>query len=159
MEKKRVLIFPAGAENALEIYDALKFNVNVEVFGASGKKDCAEFEFDENHYIEAELYINKDNFIENLNDLIRKNSIDVIIPTHDDISLYLAKHVKEINCNILTSAYETAEVCRKKKKTFEIFKEDTFCPKVYVDKSKVSETDLPLYAKPNESQGNSSVFE
>ena len=40
--KWNVLIFPAGAENALEIYEALRYNLNVEVFGASGKKDFAE---------------------------------------------------------------------------------------------------------------------
>ena len=33
MDKKRVLIFPCGAVNALEIKDALKYNLHFDDFG------------------------------------------------------------------------------------------------------------------------------
>ena len=56
MDKIRVLIFPAGAENALEIYDAIRYNVNIEAFGVSGKADHAQFVYDEEHYFESEDY-------------------------------------------------------------------------------------------------------
>ena len=86
MEKKRILIFPAGAENALEIYDSLRYNVNVEVFGASGKKDYAEFAYDNDHYIEGDFYFNKPGFVDRFNEILTGYGIDVVIPTHDDIT-------------------------------------------------------------------------
>jgi hypothetical protein len=41
IKKCRVIIFPAGSEIGLEIFNSLKYSHHVEVFGASGKSDHA----------------------------------------------------------------------------------------------------------------------
>ena len=89
--KWNVLIFPAGAENALEIYEALRYNLNVEVFGASGKKDFAEYKYPDDRYIEGDFWIYSKDFKANFQTLLEKYKIDIVIPTHDDAALYFAE--------------------------------------------------------------------
>ncbi len=157
MKKKRVLIFPAGAENALEIYDALRYNVNVEVFGASGKKDFAEYQYDAEHYIEEQLYFNTPGFIDVFNGILKRYVIDVVIPTHDDITLFLAEHREEFVAKILVSELDTARVCRSKKKTYELFEKDDFCPRVYEKAQEVGKSSYPILYKPDVAAGGVGV--
>lgn len=151
--RKRILIFPAGAENALEIFDALRYRVDVELFGASGKKDFAEYQYDENHYIEDDFYINHVGFIERFNALLVKYRIDVVIPTHDDIVLYLAKHIREIKAKVLVSEAHTAEVCRHKRLMLELLEDTDCCPRWFREREEVKEEDFPLFLKPDVSAG------
>ena len=46
-KKINILVFPAGSEIAIEIYHSLKYNLHVEIFGASGKADHSKFIYDE----------------------------------------------------------------------------------------------------------------
>ena len=149
MEKKRVLIFPAGAENALEIYDALRYNVNIEVYGASGKKDYAEYLYDEAHYIEGDFYYKSKDFPERFNKLLNEYKIDIVIPTHDDIALYLAENRGTFKTKILGSDAETARVCRSKRKTYEVFRDMKFCPNIYDCFDSIQENEYPIFIKPD----------
>lgn len=151
--KKRVLIFPAGAENALEIYDALRYNVNVEVYGASGKKDFAEYIYPEGKYIEGEFYIYTPDFKSRFKKLLDEYKIDIIIPTHDEIALYFAGNRKDFEQQILVSDFETAKVCREKKLMYDLLKTESFCPIVYNEKSVINEQDFPVFIKPNKGAG------
>lgn len=151
--RKRILIFPAGAENALEIYDALRYRVDIELFGASGKKDFAEYQYDEEHYIEDDFYINHVGFIERFNALLSQYRIDVVIPTHDDIALYLAEHHEEIEAKVLVSEAHTAEVCRHKRLMLELLEDTNCCPHWFKARDEVKEGDFPLYLKPDIAAG------
>ncbi len=75
-KKINVIIFPAGSENALEIYDSLRYNIHVEVFGLSGKPDHARFRYDKDHYIEDDLYIESPGFFNTINRIISQLNID-----------------------------------------------------------------------------------
>ena len=143
MPKKRVLVFPAGAENALEIYDALCFNVNVEVFGASGKKDFAQYRYDGEHYIEGDFYISKPGFLSSFNDVLQKYHIDVVIPTHDDVALFLASNRDDLFAKILVSEADTARICRQKSLTYTLFAGERFCPAVFPTKESI--TEFPVF--------------
>ena len=57
IKKHHVLVFPAGSEIGLEIYNSLKYSHHVEVFGASGKSDHASFVYEADRYIEDALYV------------------------------------------------------------------------------------------------------
>lgn len=153
MDKKRVLIFPAGAENALEIFDALRFNVNIELFGMSSKKDFAEYCYDSEHYIEGNYNITSPSIIEDLENVIKQYRIDVIIPTHDDVALFMAEHNDEFSAKILVSDYKTAYICRYKRKMYEAFDDCSFCPKTYSDIKMINEDEYPLFLKPNKAAG------
>ena len=157
MDKKNILIFPSGWENALEIYGAVKYNVNVEVYGASGKSDYAEYAYDREHYIEGDFYIYRPDFLNVLNDTLERYQIDVIIPTHDDVCLFLAEHKSEIKAKILVADVRTAEVCRHKRMTYQMFSDLAACPKVYWERKDVSNQDFPLFLKPDVGAGAQGV--
>lgn len=152
MEKIRVLIFPAGAENALEILDAIKDNVNIEVYGASGKADHAQYVYDKEHYFEGDYYINLPSFKRTFCDLLKKLSIDVLIPTHDTIALYFAENAQDYPVKILTADLKTAQICREKKKIYQVFQDCSFCPRVFRDIADILDN-FPLFVKPNIGEG------
>ena len=158
MDNKRVLVFPAGAENALEIYDSLRYNVNVEVFGASGKKDFAEYVYDKEHYIERNLYISDDGFDRIFESIIREYSIDVVIPTHDEIALYLAKNRELFSAKILVSSSETAEICRSKRKMYDLICDCCFCPKIYLSPQCIGNSEYPVFIKPDIGAGGVGAY-
>jgi len=87
---------------------------------------------------------------------LRNNKIDVIIPTHDDISLYLAKNKHSFSAKIAVPGLEQAQICRSKKRTYNLFKEDLFCPKVYTILADIEE--FPVFVKPDEGQGGKGAF-
>lgn len=151
MQKKHVLIFPAGAENALEVYDALKYNLHIEVFGASGKPDYARYAYPSNHYFEGALYINEPNFIENFNRVLERFSIDYVIPTHDTIALYLKEHENEFLAEVIGSPYETTVVARSKKKIYDYLKEYPWIPGYTTDPEEIKS--FPVFFKPDIGEG------
>lgn len=153
MPKKRfnVLIFPAGSEIGLEIYNSLKHNLHIELFGVSGKADHARFVYDKSHYEEGNFYITESDFVSKLNDVISKFNIDLIFPTHDSIVLFLAKNQHVLNARVVTSSAEVAEIAREKRKIYECFKSEWFCPTVYAEP--FEDVTFPVFLKPNIGQG------
>jgi hypothetical protein len=149
-----VLIFPCGSENALEIHQALKDVVNIKLFGASGKDDHGSYVF--RNYIGEMPYINNKNFLMWLNKLVELKNIDVIIPTHDDVVLKLAEVSSQIKAKIAIPGLDQSIICRSKKKTYEIFKDYSFCPKVFDSLSEINE--FPIFAKPDAGQGAKGVM-
>lgn len=154
--KVNVLIFPAGAENALEIYHSLRYNIHLEVFGASGKPDHAEFLYVPDHYIEGDFYITDSKFLDRFNSLLTRYNIDIVIPTHDSIALYMAEHRDSINAKIVVSNSQTARICREKRLTYDLLAGYDFCPQIY---KKLSEIDsFPVFLKPNRGEGSKDTF-
>lgn len=157
MNKIKVLIFPAGAENAIEIYEALRFNVNIEVYGASGKADHASFIYPKDRYIEGDFYINKEKFIDDFNSMLVEYGIEVVIPTHDTIAMFLAQNKARLQAKVLTADYETTYICRNKEATYKLFQEYDFCPLVY-DINKLGLEDFPVFLKPNIGEGAKGAY-
>ena len=151
MIKKNVLIFPAGSEIGIEIFNSLKYNIHFDIFGASGKADHAKFLYKLDRYYEGEYYIEKDNFIEIFNLLLISCNIQFIFPTHDSITLFLIENKEKIKATILTSTYNTALIARDKRMTYEVFKNDSFCPIIHNEITQ--EIEYPIFLKPNRGQG------
>lgn len=155
-EKHRVLIFPAGSEIGLEIYRSLKYSHHVEVFGASGKSDHASFIYEQDHYAEDELYVNRPDFIERFNGLLRAWQIEFIYPTHDTIACFLAEHQSELDARVLTSCAETNRVARYKQQTYALFREADFCPALY--SAPYHDLAYPVFLKPDDGQGGKGTY-
>jgi hypothetical protein len=154
MNKKiNVIVFPCGAENALEIHLALKDVVNINLIGASGKEDHGVFVF--KNYIGNLPYIGDSTFIERLNVVIDENDIDIIIPTHDDVVLYLAQNTSKINAKIAVPGLEQAIICRSKRKTYDFFKNESFCPIIFYELNDIKR--YPVFSKPDIGQGAKGV--
>jgi ATP-grasp in the biosynthetic pathway with Ter operon len=149
-----VLVFPCGAESALEIHHALKDVMNIRLVGASGKEDHGRMVF-KNYYSDFPN-ITEDDFFEKLNSLIAKEKIDIILPTHDSVLVKFAQNLDKINTIVAVPGLRQAEICRSKKKIYELFQSFTFCPKVYPDELRI--TKFPAYAKLDEGQGSKGAF-
>ena len=147
MNKINVLIFPAGEINSVELHDALSYCVNIKVFGASSVDRHGEYIFE--NYISGLPFISSEIFIDVFNSILTKNNIDIIFPTHDTVAEFLSENSEKIRSKIIVADRYTARICRDKKATYELFKEDFFCPKIY---DCISE--LPVFIKPRLGQGS-----
>ena len=147
MKKVNVLIFPSGAENAINAYDSLKYNIHFELFGASSKKDHSDYIFDKEHLMYGDYNINSSSFIDNFNKLILEKKIEFVIPTHDEISYFLVKNQDKIYAKIVCSPLETCEIALSKLKTYHSLKAKNYYPKVYdVEDNNI---DFPVFIKPD----------
>ena len=146
MNKIKVLIFPAGEINSIELHDALSTCVNIELWGASSLERHGSYVF--KNYIPNLPLINSSDFFEKFNQIIDSKKIDVIFPTHDTVAEFFANNIDKINAKVICADKLTSEICRDKKRTFELFKDENFCPKIFEDFS-----DLPVFIKPRKGQG------
>ncbi|MBK7001256.1 MAG: ATP-grasp domain-containing protein [Rhodoferax sp.] len=149
--KYRVLIFPAGSEIGLEIYNSLKYSHHVEVFGASGKNDHAAYVYDEDHYIEGDFYVDRPDFTERFNLMLCRLGIHYIYPTHDTICCFLAEHQAELSAQVLTSCSSTNRIARHKRQTYDLFKTHDFCPQILPTPCR--NMAFPVFLKPDDGQG------
>lgn len=154
--RHRVLIFPAGSEIGLEIYNSLKYSHHVEVFGASGKSDHASYIYDQDHYVEDALYVNRSDFTERFNQLLRAWQIDFVYPTHDTIAHFMAEHQSQLAARVITSCSETNRIARYKHLTYDFFRTSGLCPTVY--SSPYEDLSYPVFLKPSDGQGGKGTF-
>lgn len=141
-----VLIFPAGEINAVELHDALSSCVNIRLFGASSVERHGAFIFE--NYHAGVPKISDPDFIAVFNRIIDDDHIDIVIPTHDDVALFLAEKRGQLHAAVLTADYWTTQVCRDKKKIYSLFSGQAFCPQVYEGWDC-----FPAFLKPRRGQG------
>lgn len=154
MKKTKVLIYPCGAENALEVYAAIRHSVHLEICAASSKTDHSKLIYDtEIHKLPN---VQEDNFVEEVNKLVELEKIHFIFPTHDTVALYLAKFRDLIAAKIITSDYTTNKICRYKLETFKFLSTEEFIPHVYNDNLNAI-SHFPIFAKPNVGEGAKGV--
>lgn len=144
--KTRVLVFPAGGINSVELHDALCANVNIEVYGASSVERHGAYLY--KNYISGLPMITDPHFPSVFNHLLEEKEIDFVFPTHDTIALYLAENKKLFSSGIIAADARTAHICRDKKATYELFSGEFFCPQVQ-DSAKC----FPCFIKPRDGQG------
>ena len=147
--KMRVLVFPAGSEIAAEVFDALRMQKDVELFGATSVRDHAEMLF--RHLATGIPYLGDDGLIESLNEVIANWSIDFLWPARDDVQLFLTLHEADVACRVVTSPLETVEILRSKRLTYEALAGEDFIPHTF---DNPTERDLPIFAKPSVGEGS-----
>lgn len=148
--KRNVLVFSGGSYPGVEIYFCLKDNLLFNPIAGSSYEDHSQFLFRESY---CDLpYIQDEDFIYKLNELIGKANIDFIIPTHDTIAMYLMEHELLINAIIVCSPYETTVLCRHKLLTYQYFKDTNFIPKIY----DINDKDIlfPVFCKKDIGEGS-----
>ena len=145
----RVLIFPCGAESALELHDALAKCVNIETWGASSRDDHGRYVF--RNYVGNVPYIQQAHFLPALNEIIRYHQIDVLFPTHDTVAHYLGDHRDEMACRVIMGENETARICRQKRRIYELFVGRSFAPYIHPNITMVDT--FPIFLKPDVGEG------
>lgn len=152
-KKIRVLVFPCGAENALEIYQALRYSIHVEIYGASSVDDHGRFRFE--NYIGNLPKISQPSFDEKFTSLIHDNQIDLVFSTHDTVCEYLAPRAQHMGFYLVNGDVETTRITRSKKRTYDLFAGQDWLPRIYSDLDAV--THWPVIAKPDAGQGGQQV--
>lgn len=147
--KKNVLVFPCGSEIGLEVYRALKFSKDFNLIGGSSVDDHGKFVYE--NYIEDIPFVDDDLFVDKINNIIEDYKIDLIIPAHDSVVLKLAQFSDRINAIIVSSNLRACDICRSKRKTYEVFKETLPVPIVYDSIEQVDK--YPVFLKPSVGQG------
>lgn len=151
-----VLIFPAGAENMMDIYDSLRHNPDFKVFGASAKVDHGLAVYPKEHYFVGDLQITSPGFLDHFNALLRRFRIDFVIPTHDTVAVYLTKMSDQIQAAILSSPYETARIAEDKGLTAQALQDAEYYPRVYETVEAIPE--YPVFLKPRIGAGSRDTF-
>ena len=150
--KINVLIFPCET-NSNELHDALSYCFNVNVFGASSVRRHGAYIY-KNYNCQLPL-IASENFINDFNHYLDEYEIDVIMPTHDTVALFLAEHASEIHAKVVQSDVFTNKVCRSKIQTHDLFKDCDFVPIRFTSIEKV---EYPAFAKPDIGEGSHGAF-
>lgn len=161
---KNILVFPCGSEIGLEIHNALKFCKDFVLFGGSSVDDHGKYVFE--NYLNDIPFIDDDDFLIVLNNLIDIYDIDLIYPAHDDVVLRLAQLKSQINAHVVVSSDDTCDICRSKSKTYDYFNGEDFIPEIYDIKKEDFSSDedikkvqnivknkFPIFLKPDVGQG------
>ena len=129
--KKNILVYPAGSEGAINIYNALKYNIHFNVYGATMVNNHSRFIYDDEHYFEEKLSITSPEFFDNFNKILDKLNIDFILCTHDEVITFMMRNQDKIHATVCCSPLETTEIAFDKKATYDFFANCEFCPQIY----------------------------
>lgn len=148
-KKKRVLIFPSGMENGIEIGKSLKFCKEIDVFSATASvQNQAFYLYTKNSIVR---YINEDGWVDDLNSTIDENNIDIVYPANSLVIDALNKNRKNIRADVLLPSESIIDLTRSKKKTLNILMGLIDVPKVY--KSIADIPEFPVFIKPDRGYG------
>jgi hypothetical protein len=152
--KTNVAIFPAGSDNAVDAFEALRYNVNLSVYGVTAKSDHAEFAYPKERLINGDFYITSPDFIERFNSMLKRNAIDIVIPAHDTVALFLARNRDRICADVLVPEEKTALICHQKSLTYALFSDCFFCPGIFAGADSVPADAYPVFLKPDVGGGS-----
>ncbi|MHA8078930.1 ATP-grasp domain-containing protein [Aquirufa antheringensis] len=148
--KIKILVFPCGSEIGLEIHRSLKFSAHIELFGANSIDDHGKFVYQ--NYIADIPFYSDHQFIPALKKVVNTYGIDAIYPAMDSVITKLASFQTELCCKIITSPFETTEICLSKLKTYQILENKIKVPKIYKTIEEVSQ--YPVFIKPTVGYGS-----
>jgi len=144
-----VFVFPCGSEIGLEVQRALGKSIHFTLIGGSSSQDHGRYAY--TNYIGNMPYITAPDFIDKLNDIIRDECIEYIIPAHDSVLTFLAENRELVHADIVASISETCSLCRSKKATYEYLSLFIKTPRIYLDD--IPEK-FPVFMKPDVGQGS-----
>ncbi|PIQ13093.1 MAG: carboxylate--amine ligase [Hydrogenophilales bacterium CG_4_9_14_3_um_filter_59_35] len=150
MTKRRVLVFPAGTEIGLEIFQALKYCKEVDLFGAGQDiSNHARFVYPEYHLLPS---IHEPGWVDALIELCQSLRIDYIFPAYDDIIIALSREADRLPAKIISSPPSACEITRSKSDTYRALSGKIRTPRLYASKEAVRS--YPVFVKPDRGQGS-----
>lgn len=153
MKPRNVLVFPAGTEIGLEIFNALKYCKEVRLFGAGQDvSNHGKYVYPEYHVLPS---IHESEWLTQLIALCKKLSIDYIFPAYDDIIVALSRAQECIPASIISSPEQACEITRSKSATYRRLEKFIRVPCIYPDPDKIP--GFPLLVKPDKGQGSSGI--
>jgi len=144
-----ILITGVGGPAGICFAKSLSEIKEINLIGANAEKDAIGKKFVKKFY--KLPFANKPTFISELNKIIKKEKIDLLIPLVDEELVVVSKNIKRIDCKILISPQITIEHTTDKSNLYNKLKE--FLPKRY-NKNNAS---FPLLIKPNVGRGSRDI--
>lgn len=145
-----VLVFPGGTECALEIRRALVDLRIVRLVSVSAPVSShAPYVFRTHYEVPS---IHESHWIQELNEVIRREGIDYVFPAHDDVVLALSENANRLDARVVTSPHETCFITRSKNRTYAHLSSSVPVPRVYSSASDVRE--FPVFVKPDRGAGS-----
>ena len=153
MRIRNILVFPAGTEIGLEIFNALQYRRETRLFGAGqGISNHGKFAFGQYHVLPG---IHEAGWLKQLVALCQRLSIDYILPAHDDAIAALSRAQSHIPATVISSPAKTCEITRSKSATYARLEGFVKVPRIFPDPDQVP--GFPLLVKPDKGQGSSGV--
>ena len=153
MERLNVLVFPCGSEIAAELHRALAHARRFHLIGGSSLADHGSFVFED--YVGELPWIDQEDFLPALQQLITARQIELIFPAHDSAVVRLAEWSQgELlgPARAVTAPGETCRIARSKSATYAHFAGTLATPRVYRTAAEV--TSFPVFVKPDCGQGS-----
>lgn len=145
---KNVLIFPAGSEVGLEIFECLNQSIHFNVIGGNSVPDHSDFVFPDLVHIPN---FKNHEFLRNLKEIIHEKKIDFIYPAMDEVGEFLKFHENELGAIVIGSPFESFQIANDKSKTYEYFKGIVRVPKVF---NNANSLNFPIFLKPKVGYGS-----
>jgi hypothetical protein len=153
MKRRNVLVFPAGTEIGMEIFNALKHAKEVRLFGAGQDiSNHARFAYPEYHPLPS---VHEDDWLGQMIGLCQRLAIDYIFPAHDDAIIALCRQQAHIPACIVSSPADACETTRSKSLTYRRLGGLLRVPALFDSPAHV--TDYPVLVKPDRGQGSFGV--
>jgi hypothetical protein len=143
MKKYNILVFPCGSEIALELFNSLKYQKDINLIGLSSVSDHGQYVF--KNYIDGCPFISENSFIDFIKKTVIDYKIDFIYPCLDLAIEKLKKHESELGCTVISCPYSTTEIFLSKRKTYEYFKKLLRVPDIL---KKEDINTYPVFSKP-----------
>ena len=154
MRIRNVLIFPAGTEIGLEIFNALKYCKETKLFGAGQDvSNHGKYVYSQYHVLPS---IHEAGWLTQLIALCEKLSIHYIFPAYDDVIVALSREQAHIPACIISSPQEACEITRSKSATYARLGKLVRVPQVYLDANEIPA--FPVLVKPDKGQGSSGIL-
>jgi hypothetical protein len=152
----RALVFPCASGVGQEIFAALEHHKDVELWGAnSGSSNPGRFLFSSRYLGGAPSMQEEAACLGWLRAAVEAKQIDCIFPAYDDAQVWLkAREAQLGGARVITSAVATTEVCRSKRRTYELLAASLRCPAVYASPEAVPEAAFPVFIKPECGEGS-----
>ena len=132
----------------MEIAKALKWQKKIEVHGGASIQDHSYYVYD--HIVEiSDIYASPTKAIKEIQEYVKKEKINFIIPAHDQVVYELAHTGVK---NVIGPEWPEAKVMRSKSLTYEYFEGKLNVPKVYKKPGEVHT--FPVFIKPDQGQGS-----
>lgn len=150
-KRANVLVFPCGTELGLELHNALQYCTHARLLGASSTV-CDHGRYLYKLYHSSFPFVDEPGFIDFLNDFIKTQKIEYLIPAHDSVLYHLGRAQKRLKAKFIGSPPQTCIVCRNKRVTYEVFRDKLRIPTLrdLTDPA----APMPVFLKPEVGEGS-----
>lgn len=147
--RKKVLILPCATQIGVEQFYSLEYNKHFDLIGASHNKDDALYK----NFIQLRFPIKSVEFIQEVVDIVKKHSIDIILPAHDEV-IFILKNDSNLSPLIPGSDSNIVTTCRFKSKTYDTLKKHDLTTDFIPEYKLLSN----MFLKPDKGQGSRGTF-